>query len=286
MTQDILCLHHNDQDGICAGAIVRHKFGDDVILHQIDYGLPVPWDKIEAAQTVILTDFSLPFAEMTRIQASKGKKFIWIDHHISAMKEMDALPLEGIRTIEKSGCVLTWEYFFPDIALPAGVKFIGDRDIWKFEYPETHAYCEGLFSMEIDIHNDEFWQQLFADDTALTQKIMTHGEILLDARLKSIHHRVKHYGFETTFEGYKTMAINMPSSGDVGHHINDLGYDVAYVYSEIMLDGQYVTKVTLYTQTVDVSVLAKAHGGGGHKGAAGFQFIRKGNRPFPPDLTI
>ena len=99
--ENILCLHHNDQDGICAGAIVRHKFGDAAILHKIDYGLPVPWDKIEAAQTVILTDFSLPLADMTRIQQAKGEKFIWIDHHISAMKEMNGLPLEGIRTLEK-----------------------------------------------------------------------------------------------------------------------------------------------------------------------------------------
>ena len=137
--------------------------------------------------------------------------------------------------------------------------------------------------MEIDVRNDDFWQKLFADDATLTQKIMTHGAILLDARLKSIAHRVKDYGFEATFEGYKTMAVNMPGSGDVGHYINDLGYDVAYVYSEIMRDGELVTKVTLYTQTIDVSILAKAHGGGGHKGAAGFQFIRKGNSPFPPD---
>jgi nanoRNase/pAp phosphatase (c-di-AMP/oligoRNAs hydrolase) len=37
----------------------------------------------------------------------------------------------------------------------------------------------------------------------------------------------------------------------------------------IVLDGSQYT-VSLYSETIDVSVIAKKHGGGGHKGAAGF----------------
>ena len=39
---------------------------------------------------------------------------------------------------------------------------------------------------------------------------------------------------------------------------------IAYIH-----DGEKFT-VSLYSESVDVSVIAKAHGGGGHKGAAGF----------------
>lgn len=283
MTPKIICLHHNDQDGHCAGAIVRHRFGDAVALHEIDYGLPVPWDALNAADTVILTDFSLPRTDMETLYRAKGENFIWIDHHISAMNDMADLPLAGRRSLEKAGCVLTWEYFFPDDPVPPAVKYVGDRDIWRFDYPQTRHFCEGLFATDITATNDALWKPLLQNDTALVEKLIDTGKILLDARLKSIAHRVENYGFEMTFEGYRTLVVNMPSNGDVGHHICGLGYDVAYVYSEAWRDGQVVTKVTLYSETTDVSRLAKAHGGGGHKGAAGFQFVRAGNSPLPPD---
>jgi len=286
MTPKIVCLHHNDQDGHCAGAIVRRRFGSDVVLYEIDYGLPVPWNALNAAETVVLTDFSLPRADMETLYHTKGENFIWIDHHISAMKEMADLPLNGTQNLQKAGCVLTWEYFFPDEPVPPAVKYVGDRDIWRFDYPETRHFCEGLFAADIAATNDELWEPLLQNDAELVKKLIDTGAILLKARLKSIAHRVAHYGFEVTFEGFKTMAINLPSNGDVGHHICGLGYDVAYVYSDVPVDGQIITKVTLYSETTDVSVLAKAHGGGGHKGAAGFQFLRESHHPLPPDRLV
>ncbi|OQY26515.1 MAG: hypothetical protein B6243_14140 [Anaerolineaceae bacterium 4572_5.2] len=94
----MLCLHHDDADGLCAGAIVRRRFGDAVELHEIDYGRPIPWDKIEAAETVIITDFSLPKDDMLKIYEAKGENFIWIDHHISAIEEMsDFESIAGLR---------------------------------------------------------------------------------------------------------------------------------------------------------------------------------------------
>ena len=56
----MLCLHHDDADGRCAGAIVRRRFGDAVELREIDYGRPIPWDKIEAAQTSSSPIFPCP----------------------------------------------------------------------------------------------------------------------------------------------------------------------------------------------------------------------------------
>lgn len=286
MPYNIICLHHNDQDGHAAGAIVRHKFGEAVKLFEIDYGLPIPWEAIHSADTVILTDFSLPRTDMEAILAAKGEKFIWIDHHISAMKDMAGLSLAGMRDVEKAGCVLTWEYFFPDTAVPDAVKYIGDRDIWRFEYPQTHHFCEGLFAQNFHAENDALWQPFFTGDDAAVQTMLSNGKILLDARLNSITHHVANAGFEAIFEGFRVLAVNLPSNGDIGHHICKWGYDVAYVYADAWQDGQIATKVTLYSETTDVSVLAKAHGGGGHKGAAGFKFIRTDSHPFPPDVLV
>lgn len=279
----LLCLHHNDADGLCAGAIVRRRFGDTVELIETNYGRPVPWEKVDAAQTVIVTDFSLPKADMLKIYRAKGKNFIWIDHHISAIKEMsDHAGIAGLRNVDEAACVLTWQYFFPDEDVPPAVRYIGDRDIWRFAYPQTKAFSEGLFYADTRTDNDALWQLLFNNDEAMIQSLMQRGRILLEARLAGITRRVHGHGFETTFNGFRTLAVNLPSSGDVGHHICSLGYDVAYVYSESQQDGVVYTHVTLYSETTDVSALAKKYGGGGHKGAAGFRFVRQDSSPFPP----
>ena len=282
----ILCLHHTDADGLCSGAIVRHKFGDAVELHAIDYSYPIPWDKIKAAETVIIVDFSLPKNDMLKILRAKKDKFLWIDHHISAMRETaDIDNLNGLRDIEEAACVLTWMYFFPDQDVPHAVRLIGDRDIWRFAYDETKDFCEGLYPAETTAGDDSLWKPILHDDQATIDKFIEHGKILFNARLKEIERRVKSSGLKTTFRGYKTMTINTSSSGDLGHYICGMGYDVAYVYSDIVIDGELHCKVTLYSDNVDVSALAKAEGGGGHKGAAGFRFIRTTRSPFPANAS-
>ncbi len=278
----MLCLHHDDADGLCAGAIVRRRFGDAVELHEIDYGRPIPWDKIEAAATVIITDFSLPKDAMLKIYEAKGENFIWIDHHISAIKEMsDFENIAGLRALDRAACVLTWQYFFPELDAPAAVLFIGDRDIWQFDYPQTRAFSEGLSAEDTAANNDVLWDALLSNDQDLVQRLLEKGEILLQARLKQIAYYVDSYGFELDFNGYRTLLVNLPSNGDIGHYICQAGYDLAYVYRDDFQDGQIFTKVTLYSESVDVSKLAKRYGGGGHKGAAGFRFLRSGNIPLP-----
>jgi nanoRNase/pAp phosphatase (c-di-AMP/oligoRNAs hydrolase) len=58
-----------------------------------------------------------------------------------------------------------------------------------------------------------------------------------------------------------------------------------YTYADEMQVGGLTTVVTLYSDQVDVSVIATRYGGGGHAGAAGFSFLR-GATPFPPGSQV
>lgn len=282
----MLCLHHNDADGLCAGAIVKRRFGDAVDLHEIDYGQPIPWAEIEQVETIIITDFSLTLEDMSKIAHMAGKTLIWIDHHLSAINQRQSLAhLPGLRKLDEAACVLTWQYFFPDQEIPLAVKLIGDRDIWRFRYPQTKIFCEGLHSLDLTPHHNPLWEQLLNDDQTLIQSLLTKGQILLEVRLKEIARRVDNYAFATTFHGYKTLAVNLPGSGDIGHYMCGLGYDIAYVYCDFQQDESLVTGVTLYSDTIDVSKIAQLYGGGGHKGAAGFRFTRTTDTPFPAILN-
>jgi nanoRNase/pAp phosphatase (c-di-AMP/oligoRNAs hydrolase) len=50
-------------------------------------------------------------------------------------------------------------------------------------------------------------------------------------------------------------------------------------------NGRLYTNVTLFSREVDVSVIARKYGGGGHAGASGFSFPRD-KSPFPDESVV
>lgn len=280
-----LCLHHNDADGRASGAIVRRALGQEVRLYEVNYGDSLPWQELLAAEHVLIVDFSLPKADM--LQLAAGRKLTWIDHHISALQEMQdvALHWPGIRSIDEAACVLTWRYFFPDQPLPRAVILIGDRDIWRMAETDTRPFNEGFYQENTRPDNDSFWEALLSDDHELVNGLIERGQIFLEARMRTIRRYVKHYGFAVRFEGCRTMAVNRNGDGDLGEYIRNLGYDIAYCYIDGEQNGRLMTFVTLFSNSVDVSVIAQKFGGGGHRGAAGFSFERAAS-PFPSGATV
>lgn len=277
----IFCLYHNDADGRSSAAIVRRAHDGDTRTYEINYGDQVPWNKIEEAEHVIMVDFSLTLPEMLRIAA--GRRFTWIDHHISAIDELEeaARDWEGVQDVSQAACNLTWQYFFPNQSIPRTILLIGDRDTWSNVYPDSAAFGEGLNQQETRPENDTLWKPLLDDDPQAVQLLIDHGKVLREARLREIRRSVNRFGIKVTFEGYSTLAVNRRGDGDLGEFIRKQGYEIAYCYIEGKQNGKLVTFVTLFSDKVDVSLLAKKFGGGGHRSAAGFSFERSCGA-FPP----
>lgn len=281
-----ICFYHNDEDGRASGAIVRYALGKDVCLIEIDYDDPtIPWEQIEKAGKVIVADFSFPLEEMKKL--ARGREFIWIDHHISAIKEMESAAEHwlGLRDIQEAACVLTWKYFFPERAIPQAILLIGDRDIWRWAEKDTGAFGEGLCVRNTRADNDSLWKPLLENDPKVFDEILTEGVRLREIRLAEIHDLIERRGFEVKFYGERTLAINAPGNGDLGQRGRDLGYDIVYCYEDQMQRGILMTHVTLFSKEVDVSEIAKKFGGGGHMHASGFSFPRS-NSPFPPEAVV
>ena len=80
---------------------------------------------------------------------NNSKIFCWVDHHKSAMEKNPELwnsdEIDGLRSLEKSGCELTWEWFSPHEPAPEVVQLVGDYDTWTFKYGDrTKAFGEGI----------------------------------------------------------------------------------------------------------------------------------------------
>ena len=281
-----VCFHHNDADGRASGAIVRHALGPEVQLIESDYdGTPIDWGAVERAERVVVVDFSFSMADMLRM--AQGRQMVWIDHHKSALAEFKevAAGWAGLRDSREAACVLCWKYFFPERPVPRAVVLIGDRDVWRWAEADTGAFNQGLYVLDSRVQNDDLWRKLLEDDPQTVDGIIREGRRLREIHLNDIARMVRARGFGVSFEGHWTLAVNAPGDGDIGQHGRDLGYKIVYCYVDQLQNGRLFTNVTAFSKEVDVSVIARKFGGGGHAGASGFAFPRQ-KTPFPDEAAV
>lgn len=287
-------FYHLDLDGKAAGAIVlrcaaqHDRYPVECI--EINYGMAFPFDRIREDEQVWIVDYSILPEEMNKLFAITND-VVWIDHHKSAIQRYDGYPrnIDGVRYDGIAGCMLTWAYvkhiantsiykskpeFAPNMCddAPMCVKYIGDYDVWRFEYGEDtkdyHFYLESFSDNEIRPEG-KVWNHLLGRDLdqGTNAYLLDVGNAIRGYRENLMSQYVKAYGFETELMGYKCFAVNigMISSDDFAS-INADNYDIMIGFCT---DGKQ-WRYSLRSSTVDVSLIAMQFGGGGHKGAAGF----------------
>ena len=283
----ILIYYHDDNDGCCAAAIAgnyydRNEFSLKFVA--INYGKE-SWnqEEIEAAEKVWLLDFTSD--KMDEFVKACGSKLIWIDHHKTAMERFpnfwNSRTIPGIRSLEKAACVLTWECTHPKyVPPPVAVAYIGDKDMWKFEYIQTKAFSAG-FSLMVKTPEDAVWDVLLSSEYEDTvNKMIYVGELLLKAQNYRTQKAFER-GVDCTFHNLKARLVN--TTGD----ISELGefiykkpeYDIAIMWQAI--ENMVVFSLRSDSRdpdSPDCAEIAQQYGGGGHRNAAGFQ---KKNMDFP-----
>jgi oligoribonuclease NrnB/cAMP/cGMP phosphodiesterase (DHH superfamily) len=276
-------IHHNDLDGRCSAAIVRRAYEEGTtIFIEVDYANyndRIPYDSIRLRDNVVIVDFALKPRDMERLIAT-GAHIVWIDHHATAA-EYPYLDIQGLRDFaDKSaaGCELTWRYFFGDKKMPRVVELIGDYDKWLLKYGENSFDCyEGMKMMPSEPLSD-FWSKLFAEGEQELPMILMIGATARKYRDNYCKRICDTYGYEIKLpllptrteivevEMVRAWVTNIYGFGSQGFVERFKEYDVCVAYIH---DGKKYT-VSLYSEKVDVSGIAKMFGGGGHKGAAGF----------------
>jgi len=264
-----LVYHHNDMDGICAAAIVHRH-------HVYNFkSVPVQYNKdtwneedVKEADYVYVLDFTFP--DMEKLAEIAGDKLVWCDHHKTAMEQHLELwnsEIEGLRSLDSAGCTLTWNYCFMGVELPKAVQYIADRDMWKFEYEETKAFCMAANILINDPSDDRWNHILLIRDTEETEDMIEFGNFLLNSQ----EHRVKKLfenGTDITFHGHRARLCNTTSDfSELGEYIySQPEYDIAVMWQ--IINGKII--FSLRSNTVDCAAIAQTYSGGGHKGAAGF----------------
>jgi oligoribonuclease NrnB/cAMP/cGMP phosphodiesterase (DHH superfamily) len=269
-----VCIYHGvDLDGFCSGAIWKtvHSDGD---LIGLNYGQEIPWDRL-AGNDVALLDFCLqPWGEMARL-LREAACVTWIDHHKSAIeswKQVGCEFIRGVRDTEKAACELTWEFYYPDEQMPEGVFLLGDYDCWRHSDDDTMPYQMGMRLYDMDPANDgamERWNKVFAgdDEDVFLGETLQAGRTILAYQTQQNEKAAKAIWFPVTFDNKQWMAVNQ---GGINSTFWDAVWDDSFAGKLSFVRSRNHWTVSLYSDAVDCSEIAKRHGGGGHPGASGF----------------
>jgi oligoribonuclease NrnB/cAMP/cGMP phosphodiesterase (DHH superfamily) len=276
------CFYHRDNDGKCAGAIVKMKYGPQMECIGIDYQDKFPFETIEKNEIVYIVDYSIEPPEMGEL-LSITKNVHWIDHHKTAIEKYGYYSfaqcpdgIKGIRKVGKAGCRLTWEYLYPKRTIPWAVILIEDWDVWNHHYGErTMDFNAGLNGAENSEPDSAIWIQLLEpeplgepDEHTFLMLICSRGHTINIYNKKMNKDFVKQYGYTIRWKGHEWMVINKPKASSIAFESISGEYDffISYVY-----DGLHYI-VSLYTDKkgADLTPIAKKYGGGGHPGACGF----------------
>lgn len=275
----MIIYHHNDLDGRCAAAIALRWAKKDeatkgtvpVTCIELDYKDKPDFSVVEKDEIVNIVDFSFKPEVMKELLAITENVF-WIDHHVTA-KDYPYQDLPGLRDFTdkgRSGCELAWKFFFHYHLISRAAELIGDYDKWALKFqPECFQFYEGL-KMEVTNPECAIWQHLLfpKDGIDLCSKIIEQGKSAIRYRDNYCDKICNDFGYEIELDGHKGFATNFYQFGSKGFggRMDEYDFCAAYIH-----DGKRFT-VSLYsTRGVDVSVICKKYGGGGHRGAAGFQ---------------
>lgn len=269
------CFYHSaDLDGHCSGAIIKKRYPDCEMIG-IDYGQEFPWDSIKEGEIVFMVDFSLqPFDDMLRLNTMC--KFIWIDHHKTAIDEAHKrgfFACEQSLEVGLAGCELTWEYCFPRLDMPTSVYLLGRYDVWDLDAdPDVMPFQYGMRLNENTLPDSAIWPYVLKHDGVFRKRTASSGRMILKYQASQSAKYAKACAFDTEINGLPAIAMNvgMANSQMFESVWDHEKYKVMMPF--VWKDGQWT--VSLYTTEgtgIDVSAIAKSFGGGGHKQAAGFQ---------------
>jgi oligoribonuclease NrnB/cAMP/cGMP phosphodiesterase (DHH superfamily) len=193
--------------------------------------------------------------------------------HLSAsaleQEKPDGAPIAAVFDMERSGAVIAWQYFHPNIVVPWLFRYVQDRDLWRFALPYTREISAALFSYDYDFNTWSSLHLRLETDNSYS-RLLTEGKGIERKHHKDIRELLDATRREMTIGGHVVPVANMPyTMASDAANIMAEGQPFAATYYETS-SGRLAFSLRSAEDGADVSEIAKMYGGGGHKHAAGF----------------
>lgn len=276
-------FHKSDFDGLCSEAIARQTLGNDSDYFGFEYGDALP--DLTSFDTIYLLDISLP----VEVMREHAKKIVWIDHHKTAMEAMADITFNDAYTIDGiAACRLAYQYLVNHckpakqayiervVREPYAVQMLGEYDVWRRDNPHTD-----LFQLGIAAEKAPKWHLLLrcADEAGpgaehvlpyYIENVIESGRAIQSYLEVQNAKLASERGFDIRWEGFLFRVLNTARCNSLTftaalrpEHDGCLGYFWDGVKWRLSLYG------VPRKPDIDLSVIAKKYGGGGHPQAAG-----------------
>jgi oligoribonuclease NrnB/cAMP/cGMP phosphodiesterase (DHH superfamily) len=285
MNQRTVILYHADcADGFGAAFAAWSSLGDDAAYIPVQYGSPPPPAAWEAERMYIL-DFSYDRQTIGRLARSVAHGVTVLDHHKTAREELlEALGDPGTEIIfnmDHSGAVLSWNYFHPGEPVPLLLRYVQDRDLWRWELPSSREFSAALAVEPRDFRRWDEIDRLTRDLNAPGSLhwlfgFLDRGKAILSAQRQHVESLASNAHW-VEIAGHRVPAVNSPIwQSEIGERLCELHTEAPFA-AIFMITEPGVEVWSLRSRNgFDVSAVARSLGGGGHAAAAGFKRPRPG----------
>lgn len=266
--QSVLVIYHaHCADGftaawVCHNAARPHDW--EIELFPASYGDKPP---DVAGRNVEIVDFSYGREDLIRMH-EEAESLIVLDHHKSAQANCEGLDFCTF-DMEHSGAMLAWFHHNRGVEAPQLVRYIEDRDIWKWELPYSKAISAYISTFEKTL---TAWGDLLERLEHDFDSCLTAGEAVLRYQQLMVE-RIAAAAGRLEIAGHDVPVVNSPIlQSELGHHLSE-DEPFAAVWYEHGGDDHIRWSLRSKPGGVDVSEVAKQFGGGGHEHAAGFNSL-------------
>lgn len=271
-------------DGTMSAAIARaHFLKEEVPEDRIEL-IPVflnnkyeKYVEMCRGKDVYILDISLNLETLMKIKEVSNFCII-LDHHKTAetmFKEHgDKLPL-NVFDMDRAACQITYDWFNSGDR-PWIVEYIADRDLWKFEQPNSKSVSAALYwKYGPDI--DKLTQLYTNPDSVSPDELAKEGE-QMSAMMTLLCQKIANSAMNGVHKstGHKVSVVECSHifASEVGHILSSREEcDFAILVREDLFTGHKWISLR-GDGSIDLSVIAKSYGGGGHAAACGCTWKR------------
>lgn len=148
---EVIVYHEFCADGEAAAWIVKRKYRDAMMI-PCKAGIDININNILLDDKNIIYVDICPSKDFLETLLVKCKSVVILDHHISSYRSIESVNSEKLTKVfdnSRSGCMITWDHYNPDVARPWFIEYIGDRDLWTWRLENSKEISEGMYVMKL-----------------------------------------------------------------------------------------------------------------------------------------
>ena len=235
-------------------------------------------------RSVAVLDFSFD-AEATARQAAAASQYVVLDHHASAEENLKALPdANKVFEMKMSGATLAWNFFHPGTETPMLLRYVEDRDIWRWSLHNSEAFG-AAFALtarippageEVTCQDFAPLDRLFRGGAEALQRLLVAGGTILGYQNSVVANHAARYSRRRLRQRPELVCAVVNATtlvSEIGAALaKEPGVNFALIFAqESDCRGYRISLRSRFPQEgqADVSAIAKLFGGGGHRTAAG-----------------